>query len=187
VIADVSGEGVPAALIMAAFRALLRTLARDESDPSLISQALNRSLPDFTGQVDFVTAVYGVLEPGTGRFTYATCGHNPPLLLHADGRMQALESSGPGLSILEGVGYETHSQTIAPGELLLLYTDGVVEIVNEAGEEFGIERLDQVMRRCRDLPAPAMIEEIVRETQEFSGLSSFQDDFTLVIIRRRLN
>lgn len=184
VVADVSGEGVPAALIMAAFRALLRTGARDEPDPARLGQTLNRLLPDFTARVDFVTAVYGVLEPSSGRFTYANCGHNPPMLFLVDGGVKSLKSSGPGLSVLEDVDYHAHEVIIGPGDLLLLYTDGVVEMATEEGEDFGVERLGHLVRRSRNLPVPAIIEGIVQETQAFSGLHSFQDDFTLVIIRR---
>jgi serine phosphatase RsbU (regulator of sigma subunit) len=184
VVADVSGKGIPAALIMAAFRALLRAQARSELRPAHIAQALNQLLPDFTGQVDFVTAVYGILQPEQGRFTYANCGHNPPLLFRANGHVERLECTGPGLSVLEDVSYDACDVALAPGDLLLLYTDGVVEIATENDEEYGVERLEGVVRRSQSLPASAMIDQIVRDTQRFSGRESFEDDFTLVIIRR---
>jgi sigma-B regulation protein RsbU (phosphoserine phosphatase) len=88
------------------------------------------------------------------------------------------------LSVLEDVSYDACDVALAPGDLLLLYTDGVVEIATENDEEYGVERLEGVVRRSQSLPASAMIDQIVRDTQRFSGRESFEDDFTLVIIRR---
>ena len=95
VVADVSGHGIPAALIMTAFRALLRTQAQYDSRPEHIARALNRMLPEFIGDENFVTSVYGVLNPCDGRFAYVNCGHNAPMLFRADGSVEQLELGGP--------------------------------------------------------------------------------------------
>jgi sigma-B regulation protein RsbU (phosphoserine phosphatase) len=185
VIADVSGKGVPAALIMAAFRALLRTQTRIDPDPTYIANALRRLLPDFTGEANFVTAVYGVLNPANGRFTYANCGHESPILFRASGGIERLGIGDPLLSgVLNGVSYRTFEVTLAPGDMLLLYTDGVIEVI-KGEEEFGVARLEQVVQRSLDLPVSEIIGGIVRATREFTGSENYEDDFTIVIVRRK--
>jgi sigma-B regulation protein RsbU (phosphoserine phosphatase) len=186
VVADVSGKGVPAALIMAAFRALLRTQTRIDPEPIHIADALRRLLPEFTGEANFVTAVYGVLNPADGRFTYANCGHESPILFRARGGVEKLGFGGPLLSgVLEGVSYRKLEVKLEPGDLLLLYTDGVVEVMRGEWEEFGVSRLEEVVQRSRDLPVSEVISEIVRATQQFTGSEDYEDDFTLVIVRRK--
>jgi sigma-B regulation protein RsbU (phosphoserine phosphatase) len=186
VVADVSGHGIPAALIMAAFRALLRTQTRIDAEPSHIADAMKRLLPDFTGEANFVTCVYGVLDPANGVFTYVNCGHIPPVLLHADGRIEELKPGGPIFSgVIEHDSYSECETRIAPGDTLVLYTDGVVEIMNERQEEFGADRMMEIMKRSCCMPVEDIISEVICETQEFAGTESNEDDFTLVIVRRK--
>ncbi|HQN01610.1 MAG TPA: SpoIIE family protein phosphatase [Candidatus Hydrogenedentes bacterium] len=184
VVADVSGEGIPAAMIMAIFRALLRTHARAGGETAVIAQTMNRLLPDFTGGIDFVTAVFGVLVPDSGQFTYTNCGHNPPLLLRADGRVDTLTQGGPLLSILLGAVYRAAQVTLQVGDLLVLYTDGVVEVMSKEGEEFGLARLQAVLQAAHSLPAQAIIERIIQATQVFSGAANYRDDFTCMVVKR---
>ncbi len=184
VVADVSGEGIPAAMIMAIFRALLRTHARAGGETAVIAQTMNRLLPDFTGGIDFVTAVFGVLVPDSGQFTYTNCGHNPPLLLRADGRVDTLRQGGPLLSILLGAVYRAAQVTLQVGDLLVLYTDGVVEVMSKEGEEFGLARLQAVLQAAHSLPAQAIIERIIQATQVFSGAANYRDDFTCMVVKR---
>jgi sigma-B regulation protein RsbU (phosphoserine phosphatase) len=120
---------VPAALIMTSFRALLRTQARHESGPEHVANALNRLLPEFVGEENYVTSVYGVLNPANGHFSYVNCGHVAPMLFHADGTIEQLKIGGPVLSgAFTDVAYQTFEIEIAPRDVLLLYTDGVVEV-----------------------------------------------------------
>ncbi|MBK7177245.1 MAG: SpoIIE family protein phosphatase [Chloroflexi bacterium] len=184
VVADVSGEGIPAAMIMAIFRALLRTHARAGGETAVIAQTMNRLLPDFTGGIDFVTAVFGVLVPDSGQFTYTNCGHNPPLLLRADGRVDTLTQGGPLLSILLGAVYRAAQVTLQVGDLLVLYTDGVVEVMSKEGEEFGLARLQAVLHDAHSLPAQTIIERIIQATQLFSGAANYRDDFTCMVVKR---
>ncbi len=184
VVSDVSGEGVPAALIMAAFRALLRGFAQTDSDPARVAQMLNRLLPDFTGKVDFVTAVYGILDPQSGNFDYVNCGHNPPMIFRNGGSIERLNRGGPMLSILDDVEYDSGRVELDPGSLMLLYTDGVVEVINEAEEEFGVDRLKAVVHRFQGLPAAELVHQIILETQAFCDSRSFEDDFTLLVVKR---
>jgi sigma-B regulation protein RsbU (phosphoserine phosphatase) len=131
-----------------------------------------------------VTSVYGVLEPSEGRFIYANCGHNPPILFGAEGGTEKFEIGGPLLGVLEDVIYNAFEVTLAPGDLLLMYTDGVIEIKNSDGAEFGIDRLEALVRHSLDMPVPEIMNKIIQATQEFSGSERYHDDFTLVLIRR---
>ena len=157
VVADVSGEGIPAAMIMAAFRALLRTHAQAGLETAGIAQTMNQRLPEFTGGYDFVTAIFGILQPENGLFKYTNCGHNPPLLLKHNGRIQKLRSGGPLLSLLNEAQYAADEVTLGHGDVLLLYTDGVVETTSRESEEYGLERLQDVLVKNGSLPAAAII------------------------------
>ncbi|MCM2256855.1 MAG: SpoIIE family protein phosphatase [Vicinamibacteria bacterium] len=184
VIADVSGKGVPAALIMATFRAALRSELRRRSGKGPLMQELNRLLLEAQGESRFVTAVYGSLDPRSGRFGYVNCGHNPPLLLRADGRAEWLDSGGLALGMLPEVGFVSGTATLRPGDALVLYTDGVVEPTNGADEEFGVERLRQVLLRSRERSAAESVLAVVEATRTFTRRDRYDDDFTLVIVKR---
>ncbi len=183
-IADVSGKGVPAALIMATFRAALRTQVRYESDITRIIRAVNQFLLESTHTATFVTAVFGVLEPKTGSFTYVNCGHTRPLLLHADGRTELLDRGGLLLGISADAAYEAATVRLEPADILALYTDGVVDLSGENGREFGASGLERYIHVHRDQPAHALIECIVNATRALTQDRSYPDDFTLVIVRR---
>jgi sigma-B regulation protein RsbU (phosphoserine phosphatase) len=187
VIADVSGKGVPAALIMATFRAALRAEASRGLRIPEIAGAVNRILLESPGLARFVTAVYGVLEPLAGRFDYVNCGHNAPMLLHAQGGRESLETGGPALGILSDGAFESASVAIAPGDALVLYTDGVVEPEDEQETEFGTDRLEAILRESRVLPAARMVDSVLEATRLFSGRQRYEDDFTLVVVKRLLN
>ncbi len=185
VIADVAGKGIPAALIMVAFRALLRAYAWDEPDVSRLMQRVNRQLCDFTGPSRYVTAVYGVLHAADGRFEYVNCGHNTPLLLRGDGRTEWLESGGTFLGFFPDASYEAQSVVFDADDTLILYTDGVVECVNPSGEQFGADRLARLLLECPRTLATETISAVLAGTREFSTASSFDDDFTLLVVRRQ--
>ena len=183
-VADVSGNGIASALVMTAFRGLLRMHTRGRLGSAKIVRAINRLLPEFTGSSHFVTAVYIVLNPECEEFIYVCCGQQPPLLLHSDGSMGNLHVSGPALGIINDASYSTEKLSIVPGDILTMYTDGVVEMTNPEGIDFGVERLATAIYQGRDLPASELIQMIISETQQFSGSQSYPDDFTLVIIKR---
>lgn len=184
VTADVSGDGVPAALVMASFRALLRAFILRELDPSQIVETINRMLADFTGQSDFVSCFYGLLDPGSGQLSYVNCGHNPPVFLTADGAIQALDWSGPALGLFSEARYQTSQLELAPGDLLVLYTDGLTEARNNEGDFFEVERLEAMLRLNKSLPADGISQMIIREARHFTGSEVFSDDVTLVVVKR---
>jgi sigma-B regulation protein RsbU (phosphoserine phosphatase) len=184
VVADVSGNGIAAALLMTSFRALIIPSARAGMSPADLMRHMNSLLPEFARKRDFITAFYGILEVSGGTFTYSNGGHNLPFLVRADGRTERLTQSGPSLIIVPEAQYETGSVVLEKGDLLVLYTDGVVELFDRRHQEFGNERLEEVARRSRDGSADAVLRDIVAATHSFSGPELSHDDFTLVVIKR---
>jgi len=184
-VADVSGKGVPAALIMATFRAALRTQVRVDHELSHVMQAVNGLLGESIGSSAFVTAVYGVLAPDSGWFVYSNCGHNPPLLLDRQGSVRRLDRGGPALGVFPDVHFDADAARIEPGDTLVLYTDGVVEVTDGDDREFGEELLEQVIRDTAGLSAAETIRAVVDRTRAFAADESYPDDFTIVVIKRR--
>jgi sigma-B regulation protein RsbU (phosphoserine phosphatase) len=175
---------VAAALIMATFRAALRAQRPRDIPLEQVGVRLNRILLDSVDSSRFVTAVYGLLDPGTGAFTYANCGHNPPLLLRAGGAGEMLASGGPALGMWPAARFKPSTVTLERGDTLVLYTDGVIEAMNPAGEMFGVERLEGVVCQHSGRPARDLVQAVVDATQAFASRRGYEDDFTLVIVRR---
>jgi serine phosphatase RsbU (regulator of sigma subunit) len=169
---------------MATFRAALRAQRPRDLLLDQVGTRLNRILLDSMDSSRFVTAVYGLLDPGTGAFTYANCGHNPPLLLRVGGACETLGSGGPALGMWPGAQFTPDTVTLERGDTLVLYTDGVIEVMNAAGEMFGTERLEMALHRCASNSARELIQAVVADTQAFASQRAYDDDFTLVIVRR---
>jgi serine phosphatase RsbU (regulator of sigma subunit) len=183
-VADVSGHGIPSALIMTAFRTLVKTYAPNYDSPSKLTSFLNSKLKEFLRKRDFITLFYSILDVGSGLLKFTSCGHNPPILLKADGNILKLETGDPSLNLLKKTEFNESSVSIDPGDLLVIYTDGVIEIFNEKGEDFGFDRFMKLVKSCKELDVNAIIDKIVQSTAEFSGSHYYRDDFTLMIIKR---
>ena len=184
VLADVSGDGVPAALIMAAFRAMIRNQVRVEEQPSRVMNFLNEQLPDFCRKRDFITTIYGKLDFKEHIFTYTNCGHNPPLIINSAGSMEVVNEIGPALNLVQEANYKSTHIKIKPGDVIVLYTDGVTEIFNNDREEFGIERLKNVLTSSADSTASGIIEKVINSTKDFSQQEYYSDDFTILALKR---
>jgi sigma-B regulation protein RsbU (phosphoserine phosphatase) len=184
VVADVSGKGIPAALIMATFRAALRTEMKRQPDLREVAVRLNQAVLEFRDAARFVTAVCCALDTASGELRYVNCGHNPPLLLRGSGASQLLRLGGSALGLRAAEGFEAGCETLSPGDTLVLYTDGVVEPANAANAEFGIERLEATVRASAERPASEALRAVVDATRAFSGRDGYDDDFTLVVVRR---
>lgn len=183
-VADVSGHGIAPALVMTSFRGLLRMHTHGQLDPARIARTINRLMPEFTANDYFITAVYAVLDPDSHTLEYVCCGNPPPLHLHANTRPEILKVHGPALGVFRRVGYTAQKVVMQSGDMAALYTDGVVELTNSAGEEYGPERLAHALQQGKDEPADFLIQRVIQDTQIFSGSKSHPDDFTLVIIKR---
>jgi len=184
VIGDVSGKGVPAALFMSVARTLLRATAQHQASPGACFTYVNASLAEQNVETMFVTLFYGVLNTSTGDIEFANGGHNPPYIFSADGKVRSLaEKSGPLLGVIESCQYRTFTDRIAPGEAILLYTDGVTEAVDKNKEFFGDERLLQYLARHASEPAGQIVQGLQGNLQEFSKGTPQADDITVLVLR----
>jgi len=190
IIGDVADKGVPAALYMAATRSFLRSYFRADAPqkPGQVLETLNRELAADNPSCMFVTLFCASLRLTDGRFLHANAGHNPPLLLHPDGRTEFLsEPRGPVAGALESVRYETGERTLPPGTCLLLYTDGVTEAARITNEMFGEERMVESATRvgstatCRQL-----IEALLDDLAKFTGDALPSDDITMLAVKHRV-
>ena len=183
VIADVSGKGVPAALLMAFLRASLRAATHIGYAPHISMAKVNYLLWESIERNQFVTAFYGILDATNRTLAYSNAGHNPPLLIDADGTAQFEERGGVPLGMFRDSRYYEYYVTLDRGQMLVLYTDGVTEAMNSALEEFGRDRLVESVRRCRNLGAREMIESIHRDVTEWTDGQGAHDDVTFFIIK----
>lgn len=183
VVADVAGKGIPAALIMASFRAFLLSEIRNNYAIRTIFAKVNNLLHESLKEHQFVTAFYGVLDLEHRRFTYSNAGHHPPILFRADGQQRCLKSGGPVLGIFEGTTYNERFTDLVPGDILLLYTDGLVEAENPARQMFGRERLGTFVRAHSHLSAEPLCQAIYAEMRRFTGEEQLKDDTTIVVIK----
>jgi serine phosphatase RsbU (regulator of sigma subunit) len=184
VIADVSGKGAAAALLMPSLAVALRLRARELGGPAEIIKDLDEVLKQITRPATFVTMFYARIHRSTRILQYASAGHNPPLLFRTKtGAMMALEESGPVLGILPDAQFSDTTVTLEPGDILTLFTDGVTEQENEAEEEFAVERLQNVIAAAGADTADAVVGDICTAVSSFSGEKEQADDLTVVIVR----
>jgi sigma-B regulation protein RsbU (phosphoserine phosphatase) len=182
-IADVAGKGISAGLIMASFRASLRAEVRNNYSISTILAKVNRLMIESTEPSRFVTALYGVLDMATRRFTFSCAGHYPGILVHEDGAIQELADGGTVLGAFPTTRYEEAFTVLAPGDMLILYTDGVTEAMNSEGEEFGVPRLVDLAVTARGRSAAKIAAAVERAVRNFSKRKIPGDDLTLVVLK----
>jgi sigma-B regulation protein RsbU (phosphoserine phosphatase) len=189
-IADVSGKGVPAGLLMAMCRSALRSVAREKSSPASTLATVNRQLfPDIREDM-FISMAYCILDETNGKAVIARAGHDPALLYrHEIGKVELLRSPGLALGVDEGDVFErvTKDQEIElyQGDCLLFYTDGVREAVNADDEEFGMDRMCECFRNTAPLGAEAVLTRMQEELRHFTGEGPQMDDITLVAIEKK--
>jgi sigma-B regulation protein RsbU (phosphoserine phosphatase) len=181
-IADVSGKGVPAALIMATFRACLRAQVRNDFSIRVILRKVNYLLWESLDSSQYVTAIYGVLDPASRRFSYGDAGHNPALLIHADGTYEELSCGNTVLGLFEDRKYIECYCILQPGDIIVLYTDGLTE-AGQDGEEFGLARLIETVQRQREAPAQELARAIYDAARTFASPAPLGDDLTVVVIK----
>jgi sigma-B regulation protein RsbU (phosphoserine phosphatase) len=186
VVADVSGKGVPAALLMSGFRAALMSQdgAAGMPEPDRIASRLNEFLVASVEPGRFVTAFLGFLDAATGRFVYVNAGHNPPLLRRADGAVESLQEGGLILGIMPGSVFESGATTLASGDVLVLYTDGVTEGADATGEQWGETRLAETVAATHALGAEGIAAGIAERVRAFEGETGPADDLTVLVVKR---
>ena len=183
VIADVSGDGVPAALIMAAFRALLRYNAKLFSNPAELMQLMNEHVSEFMRKRDFISIFYGILNYKDHSFSYCNCGHNPALHFTSTGT-KFLEGGGPSLNLLKDAEFKSFELKLGNNDMILFYTDGVIEVFSKDKKQFGLDRLMDIFSSNVNIPPNGIIEKIILSTKEFSASDFYSDDFTLLVLKR---
>ena len=183
VIADVSGKGVPAALLMAFLRASLRAATHIGYSPHVSMAKVNYLLWESIERNQFVTAFYGILDATNKTLSYTNAGHNPPLLLDKDGNAKFIDKGSLPLGMFRETRYHEYYLTTEPGDVLLLYTDGVTEAQNSQGEEFGRARLAEAARANQQLSARDLITAVKDEVMEWTDGIGATDDVTFFVIK----
>jgi sigma-B regulation protein RsbU (phosphoserine phosphatase) len=183
-IADIAGKGLPAALLMSSLQALVRAFALDASPPQAVCASVNRLLCGQMIAGRFATLVYMRLDASRGELRYANAGHNPPLLARTNGDVEALRSSGTVLGVFPDAEYSGAAVDLRSGDRLLLYTDGITEVRNADGEEYGEERLSAALSRLRHLSAGDLHAAVSDEVRRFAA-AGFEDDATLLAVAIR--
>ena len=182
VIADVSGKGVSLALVMSTMQATLRAMLVGVHSFERLLVRMNEVIHDYTDGRMFVTLFLALLDSESSKLHFINAGHNPPVLIHKDGSCEQLEEGGTVLGLLPDVSYTRAQTDLLPGDVLLLYTDGLVEATNAADEMFGIEGLVDSVRASPDGSPEATIVSIVSRVRKFTGGAPQSDDQTLVVI-----
>lgn len=182
---DVSGKGTAAALLMSSLHAAIH--AQSASHDSLVAtiSAVNRYLADNIPANRFVTLFYAELDPESGSLSFLNAGHNPPLIVHAAGTVEQLASGGLPLGIKPDAEYREGRTQLQPGDVLVIYSDGVTEAVSPTGEEFGPTRLYEVVSRNVEASAAGIRDRIESSLTKFAQGTSAADDITLVIVKRQ--
>jgi len=182
---DVSGKGTAAALLMSSLHAAIH--AQSASHDSLVAtiSAVNRYLADNIPANRFVTLFYAELDPESGSLSFLNAGHNPPLIVHSAGTVEQLASGGLPLGIKPDAEYREGRTQLQPGDVLVIYSDGVTEAVSPTGEEFGATRLYEVVSRNIEASASGIRDRIESSLTKFAQGTSAADDITLVIVKRQ--
>ncbi|HXM22737.1 MAG TPA: SpoIIE family protein phosphatase [Terriglobales bacterium] len=181
-IADVSGKGMPAALLMSSLQAALKPLMWDSRSPRELCRRLNRILCEIAPVGKFVSFFYAVLDSKDNRLTYCNAGHNPPVLVRDDGTASELNAAGAVLGQFPDWVYEQSDLQLRPGDALMLFTDGLVEACDQDDEPFGEERVIGIARENRGAGAEGLKTLLMQAASEHCG-GHFQDDASMIVLR----
>lgn len=182
-IGDVSGKGMPAALLMAVLQASFNAQAQNRLPVKETVSRVNAHISKITDREKFVTFFYGELNLHNGKFTYSNAGHNSPILIRADGQVRELTKGGLVLGVMDDVPYEEETVLLQAGDTLFLYTDGITEAQNEVDEEFGEERLTQLLQDKRHLSPEKILNVVLSQVNSFTAGRVQQDDSTMVVLQ----
>ena len=184
---DIAGKGVAAGMWFTNLVGLLQSYGGPDSDPAKIASEINRHLCYLRPVAPFVTAFFARIDCHRGELTYCNAGHFPPILLRANGLVELLETGGPLLGALEGAEFDSGELTLEPGDTLVTYSDGVLECRNASEEEFGLERMLEVLRQVESPSAHATLMMLLATVQDFANGSPLCDDVSLTVIHRDAN
>jgi len=184
-IADVTGKGVPASLLMSNLQACLRVLVPLDISLEESTSHMNRVITENTGYDKFITYFHGIYDRRDGSFKYVNAGHNPPTLVRADGSFELLEKGGLLLGVIAGMPYECGTVTLNVGDVLSIFTDGVTEAMSPEGEEWGEERLEPLLVEIRNHSATEIMDGVHQAIKDFThNAPVLSDDLTMIVIKR---
>lgn len=183
VIADASGKGMPAALMIAQVQAIIRSEVNNGSPISNMMKNMNDLIVQNTSAEKYVTLFYGELDTRTGQFLYANAGHNYPIVARADGSRELLEIGGPVIGAFRGMEYTSSSVQLNKDDLLFLFTDGLSEAMDKEGSEYTEERIRDFVVKCRQMTPGAIIDELIADVRSFDPTYPPQDDTTVIAIK----
>ena len=183
-IADVVGKGLPAALLMSNLQAAVRAFATATAEPHDVCGSVNRLLCRNIASGKFVTFCYAVIDTRERVVTFGNAGHNPPLLVHADGRVERLDPTGLVLGVSPDWNYTTGRATLEAGDRLVCFTDGITEATSPDGEEFGEDRVIETIRAHGNTPPDTLARTLTERVTAWTG-GAFQDDATLIVVAIR--
>ena len=185
-IGDVADKGVPSAIFMARAHALIIAEADNVTTPGEVLRMVNQHITRLEKSSQFVTALYGVLDTTTSEFSYARAGHEPPLLLAADGTVQRLpHQPGMALGLWENITLDENSFVMPKGSLLIMYTDGMTDCRNPKGEPFGLERVKSTMTELKNFSAQSGCDRLFDTLMTYQNGSKQDDDVTLVAVHAK--
>lgn len=184
VVADAAGKGLPAATFITLVRTLLKAAASREADPGEVLRLANAMVSLDNPTLMFATAFYGVLDLGSGAVAYGNAGHNPPYVLRGDGTVELVPGTGGmALGILEDAGFATRRLTLAPGEVLVCFSDGVTEAIDPSGALFGEQRLTALLAEQDERHPTAVLVNVIAGVDQFMSIADMADDVTVLTLR----
>jgi serine phosphatase RsbU (regulator of sigma subunit) len=185
VVADVAGKSIPAAMLMATFQASLRTLSDSGAPLTSLLSGLNRyCCANSQGGARFTTAFFGELDPATGNLLYVNAGHNAPVVRRASGIVERLEAGGLPLGIMPDTVYASGSANLGAGDWLVIFTDGVIEAVNGAGEEYGEPRLVRLIDSASNATPAELLRRLLADLDAYVGNTPQHDDMTCLLLKK---
>ena len=184
VLGDVSGKGMPASLLMMGLQARVQALAEEPKNLAEVMTRLNRLTSANCPANRFITVFFCILNGETGDLTFCNAGHNPPLIIRANGDSEQLEGGGPVIGILPSIEYQEYHVSVEVGDTLVIYSDGVTEAADASDDEFETERLAEAVRRSRHLPATEIVEAIKQAVVDHAAGAPQSDDITVIVARR---
>jgi len=182
---DISGKGLAAGMWITLLLGLIATKSAASAEPHAIVAGVNRDLCRMSLGSPLASLFLARLDSANGRLDYCSAGHPPALLLRADGKLESLSEGGPLLGVVAEASFVSGSVELRIGDVLVTYSDGILEASNYADQEFGFEQLEAQLRRARSGSADAILFSVLGAVQDFAGACPQADDMSLVVVRRR--
>ncbi|NOX17510.1 MAG: PP2C family protein-serine/threonine phosphatase [Chlorobi bacterium] len=184
-IGDASGKGLPAAMLISQIQAIIKSDVSHRRSINRTLSILNAYLKTFSSAKNFATLFYGILDAAKGEMVYSNAGHNFPLLVKQNGEIKRLRTTGPALGLMRQIEYEEKTISIGKNETLFLFTDGLSETLNNNGEMFGEERIENICLNNKENVPSEILDEVKRELKNFRSARYENDDTTFMAVKRK--